>query len=167
MLNFTLNADDKLRSSLTLFSMNDKEYNLECLLFNHVFYKVFTISLFVSACANNAPPIMTDEKFDSRVTDKGQTEFVYGISWQNTSQESLLRDGRTEIKRPKTDERFTQQRPSRLAMQASNQTKLDLEDQAAQSLKRRLLKEQLCAKGYEISNVIWKADSIRLLGYCF
>ena len=28
-------------------------------------------------------------------------------------------------------------------------------------------KEQLCAKGYEISNVIWKADSIRLLGYCF
>ena len=110
---------------------------------------------------------MTDEKFDSRLTDKGSTEFVYGISWQNTSQESLLRDGRTEIKRPRTDDDFAPDRPDRLAVQANKQTKLDLEDQAAQALKRRLVKEQLCAKGYEISNVIWKAESIRLLGYCF
>ena len=110
---------------------------------------------------------MTDEKFDSRVTDKGKTEFVYGISWQNTSQESLLRDGRTEIKRPKTEDRFANKSSKRLAMQANNQTKLDLEDQAAEALQRRLAKEQLCAKGYEIRNVIWKADSIRLLGYCF
>jgi hypothetical protein len=136
-------------------------------LFNHVFFKILSISLLVSACASNTPTIMTDEKFDSRLTDKGQTEFVYGISWQNTSQESLLRDGRKEIKRPQTDEIFLQERPNRLAMQANNQTKLDLEDQAAQALKRRLVKEQLCAKGYEISNVIWKAESIRLLGYCF
>jgi len=136
-------------------------------LFNHIFLKILGISLLVSACAGHTPPIMTDEKFDSRLTDKGQTEFVYGISWQNTSQESLLRDGRKEIKRPQTDERFLQERPNRLAMQANNQTKLDLEDQAAQSLKRRLVKEQLCAEGYEISNVIWKAESIRLLGYCF
>ena len=110
---------------------------------------------------------MTDEKFDSRITDKGQTEFVYGISWQNTSKESLLRDGRTEIKRPKKNKRFLEERPDRMAIQANNQTKLDLEDQAAAALQRRLTKEQLCAKGYEISNVIWKADSIRLLGYCF
>jgi hypothetical protein len=124
-------------------------------------------SLLVSACASNTPPIMTDEKFDSRVTDVGQTEFVYGISWQNTSQESLLRDGRTELKRPRTDDLFSKVRPNKIAMQANNQTKLDLEDQAAKALKRRLVKEQLCAKGYEISNVFWKADSIRLLGYCF
>ena len=110
---------------------------------------------------------MTDEKFDSRVTDKGKTEFAYGISWQNTSQESLLRDGRREIKRPRTDDRFEQNIPNKFAMQANNQTKLDLEDQAAQALQKRLVKEQLCAKGYEISNVIWKTDSIRLLGYCF
>ena len=64
---------------------------------------------------------MTDEKFDSRVTDKGQTEFVYGISWQNTSQESLLRDGRTQIKRSRTDDNFSQDRPNRLAIQANNQ----------------------------------------------
>ncbi|MFT5925253.1 MAG: hypothetical protein ACI9LE_002259 [Paraglaciecola sp.] len=140
---------------------------MECILFNHVFFKILGISLLVSACASNTPPIMTDEKFDSRLTDKGQTEFVYGISWQNTSQESLLRDGRSEIKRPKTDDRFLQERPNRLAMRANNQTKLDLENQAAQALKRRLVKEQLCAKGYEISNVFWKAESIRLLGYCF
>ena len=136
-------------------------------MFNHVSLKVLTISLLVSACASNTPPIMTNEKFDSRFTEKGQTEFVYGISWQNTSQESLLRDGRTEIMRPRNDERLLQKKTNRLAMQANNQTKLDLEDQAAQALKLRLVKEQLCDKGYEISNVIWKADSIRLLGYCF
>jgi hypothetical protein len=140
---------------------------MERLLFNYVFVKILGIGLLVSACASNTPPIMTDEKFDSRLTEKGQTEFVYGISWQNTSQESLFRDGRTEIKRPKVDDRFLQERPNRLAIQANNQTKLDLEDQAAQALKRRLVKEQLCTKGYEISNVIWKAESIRLLGYCF
>ena len=136
-------------------------------MFNRLFFKILAISLLVSACASNTPPIMTDEKFDSRVTDKGKTEFVYGISWQNTSQESLLRDGRTEIKRPRADERFVQESPNRLSVQANKQTKLDLEDQAAEALQRRLLKEQLCAKGYEISDVIWKADSIRLLGYCF
>jgi hypothetical protein len=141
--------------------------NLECLLFNHVFLKALAICLLVSACATNKPPIMTDEKFDSRISDKGQTEFVYGISWQHTSKESLLRDGRTEIKRPRENKRFLEKSPDRMAIQANNQTKLDLEDQAAEALQRRLLKEQLCTQGYEISNVIWKADSIRLLGYCF
>ncbi len=131
------------------------------------FLKVLAISLLVSACASNTPNIMTDEKFDSRLTEKGKTEFVYGISWQNTSQESLLRDGRTQIKRDRTEDTFTLNRPDRLAVQANKQTKLDLEDQAAKSLQQRLEKEQLCATGYEISDVIWKADSIRLLGYCF
>jgi hypothetical protein len=140
---------------------------MECLLFNHVFFKILAISLLVNACAGNTPTIMTDEKFDSRVTDNGKTEFVYGISWQNTSQESLLRDGRTEIKRHEKNDRFAPQSPFRLDMQANNQTKLDLEDQAAQALKRRLEKELLCANGYEISNVFWKTESIRLLGYCF
>ena len=121
----------------------------------------------MSACASNTPPIMTDEKFDSRVTDKGVTEFVYGISWQNTSQASLLRDGRTEIKRPREKPGFLQENSGRLAIQANNQTKLDLEDQAAEALKIRLSKEKLCAKGYEISDVLWKDESIRLLGYCF
>jgi hypothetical protein len=140
---------------------------MECLLFNHIFFKVLAISLLLTACAVKAPPIMTDEKFDSRVTDNGKTEFVYGISWQNTSQESLLRDGRKEIKRPEKNDRFAPENPFRLDMQANNQTKLDLEDQAAQALKRRLDKEKLCNDGYEINNVFWKAESIRLLGYCF
>jgi hypothetical protein len=134
---------------------------------SNYFLKVLVISLLGGACASNTPNIMTDEKFDSRLTNEGKTEFVYGISWQNTSQESLLRGGRTEIKRDRTDDTFTLNRPDRLALQANKQTKLDLEDQAAKSLQQRLEKEQLCAIGYEISDVIWKADSIRLLGYCF
>ncbi len=134
---------------------------------SNYFLKVLVISLLGIACASNTPNIMTDEKFDSRLTNEGKTEFVYGISWQNTSQESLLRGGRTEIKRDRADDTFTLNRPDRLALQANKQTKLDLEDQAAKSLQQRLEKEQLCALGYEISDVIWKADSIRLLGYCF
>jgi len=136
-------------------------------LYNHVSLKVLAISVLVSACAISRAPIMTDEKFDSRITDKNRTEFVYGISWQHTSHESLLRDGRIEIERPRENSRFSDERSDRMAIQANNQTKLDLENQAAEALQRRLIKEQLCAKGYEISNVIWKADSIRLLGYCF
>ncbi|MFT2090538.1 hypothetical protein [Paraglaciecola sp. 2405UD69-4] len=108
---------------------------------------------------------MTDEKFESRVNEKGKTEFVYGISWENTSQESLLRKGRMEIDRPSND-RFASDN-QRLSIQANNQTKLDLEDRAAAALKVKLEKEQLCKKGYDISNVVWKADNIRLLGYCF
>lgn len=140
---------------------------MERFLYKNTFLKVITISFLVSACSINRPPIMTDEKFDSRVTDKGKTEFVYGISWQNTSQESLLRDGRKEIERPRENKRFSDERSSTMAIQANNQTKLDLEDQAAEALQRKLIKKQLCTKGYDISDVIWKADSIRLLGYCY
>ncbi|MEP0355768.1 MAG: hypothetical protein ABJH06_12090 [Paraglaciecola sp.] len=110
---------------------------------------------------------MTEEKFESRINDKGQTEFVYGISWKNTSQASLLRKGRQEIERPKNDRFSPASNNQRLDIQANNQTKLDLEDTAANALKLKLEKEQVCLKGYEISNVVWKADNIRLLGYCF
>ncbi|WP_289031722.1 hypothetical protein [uncultured Paraglaciecola sp.] len=110
---------------------------------------------------------MTEEKFETRISDNGQTEFVYGISWENTSQESLLRKGRQEIDRPRKDSFNSRSDNQRLDIQANNQTKLDLEDRAANTLKLKLEKEQLCLKGYEISNVVWKADNIRLLGYCF
>lgn len=142
-------------------------FKLECLLFKNFFLVVLVSSLIISACAgSNTPEIMTDEKFSSRITKQGTTEFVYGITWQNTSQASLLRDGRMEIKGPKDDKHIYAERPDRLAMQANNQTKLDLEDQAAAALKLRLAKEELCAQGYEISDVLWKESSIRLLGFC-
>ncbi|WP_299078587.1 hypothetical protein [uncultured Paraglaciecola sp.] len=133
---------------------------------NIAFLMLFSIGLLLSACATEKPPIMTDEKFDSRVTSQGKTEFVYGISWHNTSRESLLRDGRAEIKSANSLPRLSQHRPNKLTLQADNQTKLELEDQAAQALKLRLAKEQLCQNSYEISDVIWKDDNIRLLGYC-
>jgi hypothetical protein len=139
-------------------------------LVNHPLLKVLAISLLVTACASrDAPPILTDEKFDTRLNDKGQTEFAYGLSWRNTSKASLLRDGRSEIERPrrsKGNNRFEDEKPERFSIQANNQTKLNLENQAAQALKKRLDKEQLCANGYDINNVIWQADSIRLLGAC-
>lgn len=139
----------------------------EYLLSQKLYVKMLAISLLVGCASGNAPPIMTDEKFDSRVNANGKTEFAYGISWKNTSQASLMRDGRQEIERPRGDPRNGNQGNQRLAIQANNQTKMNLEDQAALALKQRLEKEQLCDNGYDINNVIWHADSIRLLGYCF
>lgn len=156
---------DPLHGCLVLTTISS---DLECLLLKNVFSIIFVSSVYLTGCAgSNAPQIMTDEKFNSRITEQGTTEFVYGITWQNTSQASLLRDGRKEIKRSEEDQRGFSERPDRLAMQANNQTKLDLEDQAAAALKLRLAKEQLCKKGYEISDVLWKQESIRLLGFCF
>lgn len=123
------------------------------------------------------PPIMTDERFESRVNPEGQTEFAYGLSWRHTSRESLLGD-RPEPTRQNSDSKQGKgqrgdrkgshdERPALFNIQADNQTKLELEDKAAASLNKRLIKENLCVKGYDISKVVWKADNIRLLGYCF
>jgi hypothetical protein len=120
---------------------------------------------------------MTDERFESRVNPEGKTEFAYGLSWRHTSRESLLGD-RPEPTRQNSDakqgkgqrgdrKRGHDQRPVEFTIQADNQTKLELEDKAAASLNKRLVKENLCVKGYDISKVVWKADNIRLLGYCF
>jgi hypothetical protein len=109
---------------------------------------------------------MTNEKFDTRINDQGQTEFAYGISWKNTSQASLIRNGRSEIKRREEDPRFLEDKQDRFEIQANKQTKLDLEDQAVTSLQQRLIKEQLCSNGYKVDDVTWRADNIRLLGYC-
>lgn len=156
---------DPVRGCLVLVTIR---CHLECLLFNRVYLMLVVFSLVFTACADsNAPEIMTDEKFSSRITDQGTTEFVYGITWRNTSQASLLRDGRQEINRPTSNKDLFAERSDRMAIQANNQTKLDLEDQAAAALKLRLVKEQLCAKGYEITDVFWKEESIRLLGFCF
>jgi hypothetical protein len=129
--------------------------------------KATTLGFICTACAmGDAVPIMTDEKFDSRVNLSGNTEFVYAITWQNTSEESLLRNGRLNTNEAKKDAFFGDMRSDRLALQANNQTKLDLEDQAALALKQKLNQEKLCVQGYEIDNVIWKNTSIKLLGYC-
>ncbi|MCF2949814.1 hypothetical protein L0668_16975 [Paraglaciecola aquimarina] len=145
---------------------------------NQRFIFTFLILILVSSCTiSPPPPIMTDEKFESRINSQGQTEFIYGLSWRNTSRESLLGD------RPEPTKQFSgkQQGNGRekggkrdrlpeqhnlFNLQADNQTKLELEDKAAASLKKRLIKEQLCPNGYEINKVVWKTDNLRLLGYC-
>ncbi len=124
-------------------------------------------SLFLTACASQGPEILTDEKFSSRVTKQGTTEFVYGLSWKNTSQASLLRDGRQQIDRRNQKSDLFPARTDRMALQANKQTKLELEDQAALGLKKKLTQQQLCSQGYEITEVFWKEANIRLLGYCF
>ena len=112
---------------------------------------------------------MTDEKFESRQLKDGTTEFVYGISWRNTSQESLSdnNERQEEPTPPRRGERneFAPQR-ERFAIQADNKTKLALEDKAAEGLNQRLRKEKLCANGHHIDDVMWRNDNIRLLGHC-
>lgn len=128
------------------------------------------IILILQSCAFSEPePIMTDEKFNYRSVENNKIEFVFGVSWRNTSTESILSNNERRVddrpsgrgERPE----YEFDRP-RFAVQADNQTKLELEDNAALSLKSRLEKEQLCKNGYEITEVIWRDDNIRLLGHC-
>jgi hypothetical protein len=135
-------------------------------------YCLIPLILSCLACApKTVEPIMTDEKFDSRVLNDGLIEFVYGISWRNTSQASL---GIEENRMPRgsrqqgerEDYPETAGLPLRLKPQADNKTKLELEDKAAAALQKRLQREDLCSGGYQITEVIWREDNIRLLGHC-
>ncbi|MDU0354541.1 hypothetical protein RS130_11890 [Paraglaciecola aquimarina] len=109
---------------------------------------------------------MTNERFDSRISPAGITEFAYGISWRHTSQASLGELSESQA-RSKSRNRYQESnQQSALSLRADNQTKLALEDKAVEGLKQKLRKESLCPKGYDISDVSWKADNIRLLGFC-
>lgn len=120
----------------------------------------------LQACAMSEP-IMTDEKFEYRELENGPVEFIFGVSWRNTSASSLL-NGREEDPRSIGGKGRPEQGPYRqqFAIQADNETKLKLEDEAAESLKKRLKKEKLCPESYEITQVMWRNDNIRLLGHC-
>lgn len=127
----------------------------------------FVLSIILAACSSAPPPpIMTNEKFDSRQMNSGNIEFVYGISWRHTSKESLAGQ-QPEAKPAKKGGRTKdKKRAFQFSPKANNQTKLELEDKAAEALKQKLQKEQLCLTGYKINKVIWKADNIRLFGEC-
>lgn len=143
---------------------------------------LISVSLLIILCGCSVtppPPIMTDEKFSTRVTDQGIIQFVYGISWRHTSEASLLINQPDSVKnsnrRARSSERsqrngehrgFAEFPQNRLSLQANNLTKLELEDKAALALNKRLSKEKTCDNGYDIEQVIWKADNIRLVGFC-
>lgn len=126
--------------------------------------------LLLTGCAMSEPEtIMTDERFESRVVQEGKTEFVYGISWRNTSEASLLSNNERyePPPPPRRSERYEFEPPrQKFAVQADNQTKLELEDKAAAGLHKRLQQEALCENGHQITDVIWRDDNIRLLGHC-
>lgn len=138
------------------------------------FIQLCCFSVALTACAASQPePIMTDEKFESRTLDNGTIEFVFGISWRNTSQDSLRSNNQREYERPVTprggiidDSAEREQKAKRFGVIADNKTKLELEDKAAESLQKRLKKEKLCANGHQISEVFWRDADIRLLGHC-
>ncbi|MGJ8680291.1 hypothetical protein [Paraglaciecola sp.] len=141
------------------------------------FILAFVTSVLICACANSPPPpIMTNERFESRINPQGETEFVYGLSWRKTSRESLIAGRDEELfstnskkqskGKGKKNSPQRNNQPSMFNIQANNKTKLELEDKAAASLNKRITKEKLCANGYEINKVIWKSDNLRLLGAC-
>lgn len=157
---FTISLNDKVKGILLLFKPN-----LHYLL-------VSILASILSACSIvTAPPIMTNEKFDTRQNQQGLTEFVYGVSWRHTSQESII-GAQPESKLAHSRElknrsgNTQQAKIQNFDIQANNQTKLELEDKAAQALKKKLVQQQTCSLTYEITKVIWKADSIRLFGHC-
>lgn len=131
---------------------------------NRVLFAATVIA--IQSCAWSEPkPLMTNEKFNHRTLANGQVEFVFGVSWRGSLSNN---NGRDSERGPlRKSQRFEAGIPAqRFAMQTNNQTKLELEDQAALSLTQRIKKEQLCTNGYEITEVIWRNDNIRLLGQC-
>jgi hypothetical protein len=131
------------------------------------------LSFVLTACVAGPPePIMTDEKFESRTLDNGTIEFIFGISWRNTSQDSLRSNNQRDYERPsergldREEIEGRRQQAKQFGVLADNQTKLELEDKAAESLQQRLNKENLCADGHQIKQVLWRDADIRLLGNC-
>ena len=130
---------------------------------------IFTAcALIVVACSASVPePILTDEKFDTRTLDDGSTEFVYGISWRDTSPQSLSSNHDTPPPAARHAAAFRgAEQGSRFAILADNQTKLELEDKAAEGLQKKLHQQALCPDGHQITDVIWRDDNIRLVGKC-
>jgi hypothetical protein len=131
------------------------------------------LSFVLTACVAGPPePIMTDEKFESRTLDNGTIEFIFGISWRNTSQDSLRSNNQRDYERPsergldREEIEGRRQQAKQFGVLADNQTKLELEDKAAESLQQRLNKENICADGHQIKQVLWRDADIRLLGNC-
>tara|TARA_R110002167_G_scaffold35981_33_gene114530 strand:+ start:1847 stop:2302 length:456 start_codon:yes stop_codon:yes gene_type:complete len=144
---------------------------LDDTLINYI--KLALLSLVLSACVAGPPePIMTDEKFESRTLDNGTIEFIFGISWRNTSQDSLRSNNQRDYERPsergldREEIEGRKQQAKQFGVLADNQTKLELEDKAAESLQKRLNREKLCADGHQINQVLWRDADIRLLGNC-
>jgi hypothetical protein len=134
---------------------------------------LFFFTFVLAACAAEQPePIMTDEKFESRTLEDGTVEFVFGISWRNTSQDSLRSNNKREYENsaPRGGDREDMaeraQKANVFGVLADNETKLELEDKAAASLQKRLNKENLCIDGHQINQVLWRDADIRLLGNC-
>lgn len=137
------------------------------------FSSLCLLCVLLNACAASQPePIMTDEKFESRILENGTTEFIFGISWRHTSDDSLRSNNQRDYDNPRPPgmdrEEFAEreQRAKRFGVLADNQTKLELEDKAAASLQSRLGKENLCLNGHQINQVLWRDADIRLLGIC-
>ena len=141
------------------------------------FKEVFRISLISSvglvvlaACTSTPEPIQTVERFNSRVDDKGLTQFAYGISWKNSQLDSSFTRGTNKATKRsgKRDgaEAALRVNDKRFAQLAGKETKLELEDKAALGLSNKLKNKGLCANGHVIKQVIWENGRIRLMGNC-
>lgn len=122
--------------------------------------------LLLSACVSNEPkPITTSEHFTSQINAQGEVEFAFGLKWLNDLPQQPLRQGR-DGSLGSRQRHVAGDSSNRFNQQPNNQIKLELEDKAAINLQKTLEKNQLCPHGYEVEQVIWEYQRIRLMGKC-
>jgi hypothetical protein len=129
---------------------------------------LFIISLFLAACASNEPlPLQTEEFFTSRINDAGKTQFAFGLAWK-MDEDMPEEQGQNHVRRPPTGDspKFNGADRGPGNNQLDKQSKLQLEDQAAEKLQAQIDKRQLCDNGHEVEQVIWEVGRVRLMGHC-
>lgn len=127
---------------------------------------VFSLCL-VGCASKDALPLQTEEFFTSRVNDVGKTQFAFGLAWQmeqgmrQAPDENYVRHTAAADSPPfRGGDRDA--RPPRL----DKQSKLQLEDQAAEKLQAQIANRALCENGHKVEQVIWEVGRIRLMGHC-
>ena len=114
-------------------------------------------SMTLAGCASNSrDSIETRGEFASR-EESGKTQFVYTYYWFNPVENQIdRRDRQTRM--------FAYL--SGYSAPLTSEQKIRLEDEAAVNLENAISERQLCNKGYDIEQVIWRERSLSLIGEC-
>ena len=127
---------------------------------------IFFLCLF--GCASNAPPPLdTQEFFTSRVSEGGETQFAFGLTWQGDP--SFMQEQRESISKPQRaldNRQLNTANRDRRSNKLDNQRKLALEDEAADKLQAQIHRRDLCKNGHKVEQVVWEVGRIRLMGHC-
>ncbi|MEO2267223.1 hypothetical protein [Pseudoalteromonas pernae] len=123
---------------------------------------VVILGFVLSACSSSPdePPYeIVNKQFYDKTGEQGEKLFAYVMSVKANKRKGLRLDrpvSRSQIKDYLEQEHFDESRV----------LKLQLEDEAAEELKKELQQRNYCADGYDINEVLWRDFSVQLRGAC-